>query len=82
MEDVSVLAFRKYWAQKLDSLKSESHTIANKFPDAASAVPQVCRILGNIQKLSRYTLAKVGESSEKSSIVKSEEENKVTFVKV
>jgi hypothetical protein len=36
--DVPVPGFRQYWTQKLPSLKSEYHTITNKFPEAASVV--------------------------------------------
>jgi hypothetical protein len=54
MADVPVPGFRKYWTQKLASLKSQCHAITSKYPEAASVVQQP---------------AEVGDSSEWASIV-------------
>jgi hypothetical protein len=71
MVDVPVSGFRKSWAQKLASPKSECHAITNTYPEAASVVQQVYRVVGDIENLAGKALAKVGESSEWTSIVDS-----------
>jgi hypothetical protein len=63
MTGISVLEFRKYWAQKLALLKSQWHAIMNKYPKAASVV-QMYNVPNDIEILARCTPAKVGESSE------------------
>jgi hypothetical protein len=75
MADVSVPGFRKYWTQKLASLKSECHAITNKYPEAASVVQQVHKLLSDIEILAGCTPDKVGKSSEWTSIMNSAEEN-------
>jgi hypothetical protein len=82
MADVPVPGFRKYWTQKLASQKSECHAIMNNYPEAASLMQQVYEVLIDIQNPTRCTPTNVGESSDRSSIVKSVEENRVDFVKV
>jgi hypothetical protein len=62
MADVPVPVFRKYWTQKLASLKSECHAITNKHPKAATVVQQVYKIHTDIENLAGYTAAKVGKS--------------------
>jgi hypothetical protein len=79
MACVPVVGFWKYWTQKLASLKSECHAIMGKYPKAASVVQQVYEVLSDIENLARCTLAKVGESSEWTSIVNSTEENRLNF---
>jgi hypothetical protein len=81
MADVPVLGFRKYWTQKLASLKYECHAITNKYQEAASVVQQVYKVLSDIGNLARCTLAKVGESSESTCIVNSVEGNRANFCK-
>jgi hypothetical protein len=63
------------WTQNLASLKSECHAIMSKHPEAASIVQQVHKVLGDMENLAGCTPAKVGESSEWTSIVNSSEEN-------
>jgi hypothetical protein len=77
MEDVPVPGSRKYWTQKLTSLKSESHTIMNKYPEAASVVQQVRKVFSDIENLAGCITAKVEESS----IANSMEENMANFCK-
>jgi hypothetical protein len=79
MADVPVPGFRKYWTQKLASLTSECHAITNKHSETASVVQQVYRVLSDTENLARSTLAKVGGSSEWTSIGKSAEENTANF---
>jgi hypothetical protein len=81
MADVPVLGFRKYWTQKLASLQSECHAITNirKYPEAASVVQQIYRVLSDTEILAGCTPAKVEESCEWTSIVKSAEENRANF---
>jgi hypothetical protein len=81
MADIPVLGFRKYWSQKLASLKSECHVIANKYTEAASVVQQVYKVLSDIENLARCTLAEVGESSGWASIVNNAEENREKYYK-
>jgi hypothetical protein len=76
MADVPVPKFRKYWTQKLASLKLEWHATANKYPQAASIVQQVYRLLSDIENLTGYTPAKVGESSDWIIVVNIAEENR------
>jgi hypothetical protein len=58
MADIPVQKFRKYWTQKL---KSEWYATANKYPEAASVVQQVYRLLSDTEYLAGNTPAKVGE---------------------
>jgi hypothetical protein len=74
--DVPELGFRKYWRQALSLLKSESHAITNKYPEAASVVQQVHKVISDIEILAKCILARVGESSQWTTIVKSAEENR------
>jgi hypothetical protein len=41
MVDVPVPGIRKYWTNKVASMKSEWHTIMSKYPEAAFVVQQV-----------------------------------------
>jgi hypothetical protein len=79
MADVRVPGFRKYWTQKLASLKTECHAITNKYPEAASVVQQVYKMFSDIENFAGCTLTEVVESSEWTSIVNSMEENKANF---
>jgi hypothetical protein len=69
MADVTGMGFRKYWRQKLSLLKSQYHDIMNKYPEVASIVQQVYKVLSDIELLAKCTLAEVGESSEWMTIV-------------
>jgi hypothetical protein len=80
--DVPITEFRLCWIQKLASLKSDCYAIRSKYPEAATVVQQVYKILSDIEILSGCTRSKLRESSECASIVKSAEENRKTFVKV
>jgi hypothetical protein len=82
MAEVPVQEFRKYWTQKLASLKSECHSITNKYPQAASVVQQAYKLFSDIENLARITLVKGGGSSEWTSIANSAEKNRVNFAKV
>jgi hypothetical protein len=81
MADVPVPGFGKYWIQKLASLKSECYGITNKYPEAAAVVQEVHNVLSDIEILSGCTSAKVGESSEWTSVVKRAEENRANVCK-
>jgi hypothetical protein len=72
--------FWKYWRQALSSLKSESHVIKNKFPEAASIVQQVHKVISDIEILAKCTPARVGESSQWTTIVNNAE-NRAKFCK-
>jgi hypothetical protein len=65
MADVTEPGFRKYWRQKLSSLKSQCHDVTNKYPEAASVVQQVYKMVSNIELLAKCTLAKVGKALSK-----------------
>jgi hypothetical protein len=54
----------------------------NKYPEAASVVQQVYEMLSDIEILAKCTPAKVGKSSEWTSIVSSAEENRANFCKI
>jgi hypothetical protein len=81
MVKVPVPGFQKYWTQNIASLKSEWHAIISKYPEVASVVQQVYKVLSDNEYLARCTLAKVRESSEWTSIVNSAEENRTNFCK-
>jgi hypothetical protein len=66
----------------LSSLTSQCHDITNKYPEAASVVKQVYKVLSDIEILAKRTPAKVGESSEWTSIMSSAEENRANFSKI
>jgi hypothetical protein len=57
-----VPGLHKCWTQKPASLKSEYHAIMNKYPEAASVVQQVYKMLSDNENLARCTLAKVGKA--------------------
>jgi hypothetical protein len=63
MADVPVPGLRKYWRQKLVSLKSEPHAITGKYPEAVAVAQQVHKVLSDNELLAGCTPAKVGESS-------------------
>jgi hypothetical protein len=71
----------KYWTKKLASLKSECRAIMNKYPEAASVVQQVYKVLSDTENIAGCTPAKVGESIEWSSTVNSAEENRAKICK-
>jgi hypothetical protein len=52
------------------------------YPEAASVVQQVYKVLSDIEILAKCTLAKVGDSSEWTSIVSSVEENRANICKI
>jgi hypothetical protein len=81
MWDVPLLGFRKYCTHKLASLKSECHAIMNKYPEAASVVQQVYKVLSGIENLVGCTPTEVGESSKWTFTVNRAEENRVNFCK-
>jgi hypothetical protein len=53
MADVTEPGFRKYWREKLSSLKSQCHDITNKYPEATSVVQQACKVLSDIEILAK-----------------------------
>jgi hypothetical protein len=73
MTNVAVFGFRKYSTQKPASLKSEYHTIKNKYTEAASVVQQVHEVHSDIENFAGCTPAGVEESPEWTSIVNSAE---------
>jgi hypothetical protein len=58
--EVQIPGFWKYWTQKLASLKTECHVIMNKYPEAASVMLYVYKVLTGIENLARCTPTKVG----------------------
>jgi hypothetical protein len=57
--------FRKYWRRALSSLRSKSHDITNKYPEAASVVQQVHKVIIDNEIVAKCIPARVGESSHK-----------------
>jgi hypothetical protein len=51
MADVPESEFWKYGRQALSSLISESHTMTNKYPEAASVVQQFYILISDIENL-------------------------------
>jgi hypothetical protein len=62
MTDVPATGIWKYWTQKLASQKSECHVIMNNYPEAASVVQQVYKVLSDTENLARCTTAEVGKA--------------------
>jgi hypothetical protein len=56
--------------------------ITNKYSEAAYVIQQVCKVLSDIEIFAKCTRAKVGESSEWTTIVNNAEENKANFCKI
>jgi hypothetical protein len=81
MADVPEPGYRKYWRQKLSSLKSQCHAITNKYSEAASVLQQVHKMLGDTEILVECTLTKVGEISQWTTILKRAEEIRANFCK-
>jgi hypothetical protein len=76
MADAPIPGFREYWRQKLASLNFERHAVIKKYPEAASVVQ-----LSDIENLAGCTPAKVGENSERVSIVNSAEDSRKNLCK-
>jgi hypothetical protein len=66
--------------RSLASLNSQCHVITNKYPEAGTVVQQVHKVLNDIEILAGCTPAKVGESSQWTSLVNSED-NRANFCK-
>jgi hypothetical protein len=81
MVDVPEPGFQKCWRQEPSTLKSECHAIMNKYPEAASVVQQVHKVISDIETLAKCKPARVGESSQWTTIVNSAEENRAKFYK-
>jgi hypothetical protein len=79
MKDNPITGLRRYWTQKLASVKSEFHAVTNKYQEAASVVQQVYKVLKDTKNFARWSLAKMEESSETTSIVNSVEESRASF---
>jgi hypothetical protein len=62
MAGVPVPGFRKYWTQKVASLKSQCHAITKKYPAAASVVQQVHEALSDIENLPSVRRLKWGKA--------------------
>jgi hypothetical protein len=60
---------------KRSSLKNEFQSIVDKYPDATPAMKLLFKLVCDIEELSRFTLAPVGQSEEWTAIVSSAEES-------
>jgi hypothetical protein len=63
------------------NLKSQCHAITNKSPEAASALQQVHKMLSDTETFAKCTPARVGESSEWTTVVNNAEESRAKFGK-
>jgi hypothetical protein len=77
MADVPEPGFRKYWRQVLSSLKSESHAITIKYPEAASVVQQVYKVISDTEILAKCPPVRVEESSQWTTIVNSAKDSNI-----
>jgi hypothetical protein len=66
--------YQKYCTLKLASPKFECHAIKNKYTEADSVVQQVYKVLSDTENFASCTPAKVGKSSEWTSIMNSAQE--------
>jgi hypothetical protein len=73
MANIPMPGFRKYWPQEA-LLKSEYHAITNTYSEAAPVVQRERKVCSDIENLAGCIPAKVGESSEWTSILNSMEE--------
>jgi hypothetical protein len=62
MPDTKVLAFKEHWINELESVRSEINAIAQKYPEASSAVKQVYDVL-SVSTVG-CTSVNVGQSAE------------------
>jgi hypothetical protein len=82
MACVPVPVYQQFWADKRSSLQKENKDILRQYPDAASSVKQLFKVLCELEDLSSFTPLSVGQSEEWAAITSSAEENRENFCKV
>jgi hypothetical protein len=74
MADIPVPGYQTFWTDTSNKLKKEYQQLIGQFPDAQ--LKQLFQVIRDIEKLTSYTPASVGESEQYSSIVSTAEENR------
>jgi hypothetical protein len=75
MAGVPVPAYQQFWMDKRSSLENKSQSIMDKCPDGAPAMKLLFKLVCDIEGLSRFTPAPVGQSGEWTATVSSAEES-------
>jgi hypothetical protein len=79
MAGVPVPSYQQLWANKCLSLQAEQQNLVGKYPDAASPVRQLFKVLCNIEDLAGWMRASIVENMEWAAIVSSAEENQSSY---
>jgi hypothetical protein len=82
MADIPVLGYQAFWTDTCNKLKSKYQQLIGQFPDTNAQLKQLFKVICNIEEMTRYTPASVGEGEQWSSIVSTAEENRQNFCKV
>jgi hypothetical protein len=64
MAGVPAPTYQQFWMDKRTLLTNESKGLVNKYPDAASSVHQLLKVLCDIENLASNTPVSVNESEE------------------
>jgi hypothetical protein len=78
MSDIPVLGYQAFCIYKRKVLKSEYKRLLSKFPDAGAQLKQLFKVFCDIEDVSGYTPASVGDSDQWSFIVNTAEEKKTS----
>jgi hypothetical protein len=83
MAGVPTPTYQQFWTDKRTSLTNESKGLINKYPDAASSVHQLLKVLCDIhvENLASNTPVSVCESEEWAAINSSAKDNRETYCK-
>jgi hypothetical protein len=61
MGDVPVLGCQIFWTNQRSTLKSETQTLVQQYPDADAQLRELLKLLGDIEDVAGHTPASVGE---------------------
>jgi hypothetical protein len=79
---VAILGYKKFWADKRTSLKSEYQALISNYLHATSSIKSLFKVLCNTESLASNTPASERDSTKWNCTVKNAEENKVYYWKV
>jgi hypothetical protein len=81
MAHISVPGYQAFWTEKRKTFRAESKRLQSQSPDADTQLKQLFKVLCDIEDVSGYTPASVGDSAQWSSIVNAAEENRRSYCK-
>jgi hypothetical protein len=76
-----VPGYQAFWAKRRSSLQSEYQVLVKQYPDADTEYRLLYETLCDIEDLSRYTPAAIGESDQWTAIVSTAEDNRASYCK-